>query len=336
MKLRAGFAVCVLALAGACTPDAEAPELATSFDLQGHRGARGLWPENTLAGFRQTLAIGVTTLELDCGVTKDGVVVVSHDRALNPDHTRDASGAFLAQAGPLLRELSYAELQQYDVGRLRPGSDYAARYPQQQAVDGERIPRLADVFALVRASGNEAVRFNIETKIDPTVPGDTVDPEAFATALIAAIREAGMESRSSIQSFDWRTLVLVRRLAPEIAIVALTDQQAGEDTVEAGLPGATAWLGGYDVDDYAGSVPRLVQALGAGTWSPHAQDLTPALVAEAHELGLAVVPWTVNEPQEMERVIALGIDGLITDYPDRLRAVLESKGIALPPPTPLQ
>ncbi len=100
----------------------------------------------------------------------------------------------------------------------------------------------------MRASGNEAVRFNIETKIDPTVPGDTVDPEAFATALIAAIREAGMESRSSIQSFDWRTLVLVRRLAPEIAIVALTDQQSGEDTVEAGLPGATAWLGGYDVD----------------------------------------------------------------------------------------
>lgn len=327
MKSTSAIAACALALACACTPVA-------GFDLQGHRGARALRPENTLAGFAHALEIGVTTLELDCAVTKDGVVVVSHDRALNPDHTRDESGEFLTEPGPLIRELSYAELRQYDVGRLRPGSDYALSFPEQQPVDGERIPRLADVFELVRKSGNRDVRFNIETKIDPTQPDATVPPTAFARALVEAIRAAGMESRTTIQSFDWRTLVQSRRFAPEIAIVALTDQQPGEDTMEVGKPGASIWLGGFDVDDHGGSVPKTVKALGATVWSPHALDLNPNVVAEAQALGVAVIPWTVNEPEDMARALALGIDGLITDHPDRLRVVLQKKGIAVPSPTP--
>ena len=336
MRMRQyGIAACALALATACAAEIPAtPEVASrpEFDLQGHRGARGLRPENTLAGFAYALKLGVTTLELDCGVTKDGVVVVSHDRVLNPEHTRDASGAFLTKAGPVVREVTYDELRQYDVGRIKPGSKYASSFPEQQPVDGERIPRLADVFELVRKSGDRKVRFNIETKIDPTQPGQTAEPVEFVTALIREIREAGMQSRTTIQSFDWRTLVVARKLAPEIAVVALTDQQPDEDTMEIGKPGASIWLGGFDVDDHGGSVPRTVKALGATVWSPHALDLTPALVTEAQRLGLKVIPWTVNEPKDMERALSLGIDGLITDYPDRLRTVLKAKGIAVPPP----
>lgn len=328
MKSQSAFAACMLLIASACS--------AGSFDLQGHRGARGLRPENTLAGFAHALAIGVTTLELDCGVTKDTVVVVSHDRVLNPEHTRDASGQFLGKPGPMIHELTYAELQQYDVGGIRPGSDYAASFPEQQPVNGQRIPRLRDVFALVQKSGNRDVRFNIETKIDPTQPETSVTPEIFVVALVEVIRAAGMESRTTIQSFDWRTLLLARRLAPEIAIVALTDQQPDEDTMEVGKPGASVWLGGIDVDDYEGSVPKTVKALGARVWSPHAKDLNPAVVADAHALGLSVIPWTVNDPENMERAIGLGVDGLITDYPDRLRSVLESKRIDVPSQTPMQ
>jgi glycerophosphoryl diester phosphodiesterase len=273
----------------------------------------------------------VTTLELDCGITRDGVVVVCHDRALNPEHTRDASGRFLEGAAPLIRDLSYEELLQYDVGRIRPGSDYAAQFPLQQPVDGERIPRLADLYQLVQACGADQVRFNVETKIDPLAPDSTVGPEVFVTALLRVIRAAGMGGRTLVQSFDWRTLLLLRELAPGIALSALTDQQPGEDTIEAGRPGASPWLGGLDVDDYDGSVPRTVQALGAQVWSPHVLDVDARLVAEAHALGLAVVPWTVNDARDMERAIALGIDGLITDHPDRLRGVLQSMGFALPP-----
>src|SRR5688572_21793025 len=176
------------------------PAGTATFDVQGHRGARGLAPENTLAGFARALAVGVTTLELDCGVTKDGVVVVSHDRLLSPDHTRDATGKFLQVPGPAIVDLSYGELRQYDVGRIRPGSEYAVAFPEQQPADGERIPRLADVFALVERSGNRTVRFNIETKIDPARPEQSVSPLAFARALAAAIRGAGMASRTTVQS----------------------------------------------------------------------------------------------------------------------------------------
>jgi glycerophosphoryl diester phosphodiesterase len=340
MRMRQyGVAACTLALAsGLVSASVTAPQVVdkADFDLQGHRGARGLAPENTLAGFTRALAIGVTTLELDCGVTKDGVVVVSHDRVLNPEHTRDANGEFLAAPGPAIVETTFEALRAYDVGRIRPGGPYAAQFPGQRPVDGERIPRLADVFTLVERSGNREVRFNIETKIDPSLPGETVKPEIFVAALIAVVRDAGMSGRVTIQSFDWRTLLAARTLAPDIGTVALTDQQPDEDTMEIGKPGASPWLGGIDVDDHGGSVPRAVVAVGAKTWSPHAGDLTPGNVAEAHALGLRVVPWTVNEPADMERAIAVGVDGLITDYPDRLRKVLESKSIPVPQPTLLR
>jgi len=322
-----------LVLAALCAAAPVAPAAAggkdvKTFDLQGHRGARGLRPENTLAGFEFALELGVSTLELDCAVTADGVVVVSHDPVLNPDHTRDEQGRFLDSAGPPIATLTWAQLQRYDVGRLRPGTSYAARLPDQQAVDGERIPRLADVFALARSRGDNDVRFNVETKLSPDQPALTLPPEPFAQAVVAAVRSAGLESRTTIQSFDWRTLSIVRRIAPEIATVALTDQRPGDDTIQAGRPGPSPWLGGLDIDDFGGSVPKLVHASGARVWSPNYLDLDARLVGEARALGLAVVPWTVNEPSEMRHVLKLGVDGMISDRPDLLRSELEAKGIA--------
>ncbi|HYD57244.1 MAG TPA: glycerophosphodiester phosphodiesterase family protein, partial [Burkholderiales bacterium] len=132
---------------------------AQTIDLQGHRGARGLLPENTLAGFQRALELGVTTLELDIAITKDGVLVIHHDPTLNPDITRDASGRFLEARGPAIHSLTWEELQKYDVGRLKPGTPYARNYPDQQPVDGARIPRLADLFEKVQ--GNRKIRFAI-------------------------------------------------------------------------------------------------------------------------------------------------------------------------------
>src|SRR5262245_11484390 len=159
---------------------------ATAFDLQGHRGARGLMPENTLPGFAAALAIGVTTLELDLAMTSDGVVVVSHDPKLNPDITRGPDGAFLAKPGPAIRTMTFDELQRYDVGRLKPGTRYADSYPEQKPVDGARIPALAEVFALVRQAGANHVRFNIETKLTPVSGKHTPEPDVFARAVVAA------------------------------------------------------------------------------------------------------------------------------------------------------
>jgi glycerophosphoryl diester phosphodiesterase len=324
--------LCGALLCASVSPTGARDGRTRAFDLQAHRGGRGLWPENTLAAFSEALTLGVTTLELDCAVTKDGVVVVSHDPVLNPDHTRDESGRFLAKPGPALHDLTYAELRRYDVGRLRPGTEYAARYPDQQAVDAQRIPRLADVFALAKMRGSEEVRFNVETKVFPDDPERTLAPEPFAEAVVKVVRAAGMEARTTIQSFDWRTLKVVQKIAPNIATVALTTQRPGEDHVQIGVPGPSPWLGGLDVDDFGGSVPRLVEASGASVWSPNYLDVEAKQVEEAHALGLAVVPWTVNETADIERVLAMGVDGIISDRPDRLRAVLEAKGMPVPKP----
>jgi glycerophosphoryl diester phosphodiesterase len=298
------------------------------FDLQGHRGARGLWPENTLGGFERALALGVSTLELDCAMTRDGVVVISHDPELNPDHTRDENGQFLPRPGPVIREVDYAQLARYDVGRIRPGSGYERAHPQQQPLDGERIPRLADLYALLDRRGDRAVRLNVEVKIFPLQPELTPTPDAFARALLAVVAASGMAARTTIQCFDWRVLNCVHRLAPGMATGALTDQQGEDDTVHFDRPAPSPWLGGLDARQFGGSVPRLAKASGAGTWSPDYLDLSAGQVAEAHALGLLVVPWTVNEPADMERILAMDVDGMITDRPDLLRAVLRGQRLA--------
>lgn len=292
------------------------------FDLQGHRGARGLWPENTLGGFERALALGVSTFELDCAMTRDGVIVISHDPQLNPEHTRDVHGQFLSRPGPLICAVDYAELARYDVGRIRPGSDYQRAHPQQQALDGERIPRLADLFALIDRLGNHSVRFNIEVKVFPLQPELSAPPERFVRTLIGVIDTAGAGARCTVQCFDWRVLNLMHRLRPGAATGALTDQQGADDTLFLDAAAPSPWLGGLDARAFGGSVPRLAQASGAKTWSPDYLDLRAEQVVEAHELGLLVVPWTVNEVADMQRLLAKGVDGIITDRPDLLHALL--------------
>jgi len=304
------------------------------FDLQGHRGARGLAPENTLVAFARALSLGVTTLELDTVVTRDGVVVVSHDAVLNPDLTRGPDGKWLEGPGPIILTLTRAELLRYDVGRARPGGLTALRFPEQVGVDGTRLPTLAEVYALAKKAGNASVRFNVETKLDPTKPGETPAPEPFADAVLAVVRAAGALTRTSIQSFDWRTLLRVQKIAPEVETCYLT-VETGEDQIQRGRPGASPWLAGLDVDDHGGSLPRLVKAAGGRCWSPSARDLTKEALAEAHRLGLRVVPWTVNEPAEMAALIDLGVDGLISDRPDVARRVMAEKGLPLPRATPV-
>ncbi|GGK26823.1 glycerophosphodiester phosphodiesterase [Salinarimonas ramus] len=306
---------------------ATAPALA--FDLQGHRGARGLAPENTLAAIDQALAIGVDTLELDLVVTADDVLVVHHDLTLNGDIARGPDGAWVTGEVPL-RSLTLDVVKTFDVGRLRAGSEYALRFADQITRDGARIPTLDEVFARVAALGADHVRFNLETKISPSHPAHTPAPDAFAALLAEAIRAHGLVERVSVQSFDWRTLDAMAEIAPEIVRVCLT-AQGRFDTVRAGEAGASPWLGGRDVDDADGSAPALAAQAGCAVWSPHHGDVDADRLAEAKGLGLAVVPWTVNEIADMRRLVDLGVDGLITDYPNRLRALLVERGIETAP-----
>jgi glycerophosphoryl diester phosphodiesterase len=258
-------------------------------DIQGHRGARGHLPENTLPAFSLGIEMGVDTLELDVAVTRDGVVVVHHDRRLNPDVARGPDGQWVKWPTATLHSLSFEESQRYDVGRIRPGSEYAQRFPHQQPADGTRVPRLADLFNL---AGKSRVRFNIELKLDPRHPEETLPPEPFVRAVIAEVRKAGMEPRSTLQSFDWRAVKIVEREAPAIATAYLTDA--------------------------AHSTLKSVREAEAKTWSPDYRALTKDVLDEAHRAGMRVVVWTVNEPRDIAQLIGWGIDGIISDYPDRV------------------
>ena len=290
---------------------------AQAIEIQGHRGARGLLPENTIPAFERAIELGADVLELDLGMTRDGVPVVHHDRALDPERTRNAAGAWLAPPGPFLNTLDLAALSEFDVGRAAPGSRIAKRFPEQVPRDGTRIPALAEVLALGRRPGAGGIRFNIETKLTPLAPEETAEPEEFATAVVAVLRAEAMIDRADLQSFDWRVLRAARKLAPDLSTVCLTAEQRWIDNILRGRPGPSPWTAGLDIEAFGGSVPRLVEAAGCAVWSPYYRDLTEETLTEAHALGLRVVVWTVNEADDMLALARLGVDGIITDYPNR-------------------
>jgi glycerophosphoryl diester phosphodiesterase len=290
---------------------------AAAFDLQGHRGARGLLPENTLPAFQKALDLGVDTIECDMAITKDGVVVIHHDLWLNPDTTRGPDGKWLEARGPAISELTFEELQKYDVGRLKPGTEYAKTFAEQKPVDGTRIPKLADLFDLVKKSGNTKVNFDCETKVSPLERAATLPPDAFARRAIAELRKHGMAERTMVQSFDWSTLQVIQKEAPEIRTMYLTSPR----TIAPGTP----WLAGFEPEKHGNSVPRAVKAAGGRIWAPNQTYLTPAMLAEARALGITVIPWTVNDPAMMVKLLDMGVDGIISDRPDLVQQELRKR-----------
>jgi glycerophosphoryl diester phosphodiesterase len=198
--------------------------------------------------------------------------------------------------------------------------------PLRTAAELAPIPSLHDLIDLLHEQHADEVGLNVETKFDVLHPDEDAPRERFVETVLSVLRESGMLDRASIQSFDWVVLRLVRADEPRIALNAL----ARADSLEVDQPGASPWLAGLDIDDFQGSVPAAVSALGFGTISPSHTILTPAMVAEAHQAGLRVLPWTVDAAPSMRRLIEFGVDGMITDRPDVLRSVLAEMDMPLP------
>jgi len=289
-------------------------------ESHGHRGARGLAPENTLAGIEAALGIGVDALELDVAVSRDGVVVLHHDQLLNPDTTRDAAGRWIdCAAPPAVHALSYAELRVLDVGAIRPGSEYARRFPHQRPLDGARIPTLAEAATLAREAGGARVRLNVEIKSDPQAPERAPAPGAFADLVLGVLRETAMARGATVQSFDWRVIGHLRHTAPEVLACCLSSRRPHWDTVGGRDGAASPWTAGHRLEDHGGSVPDLGHAAGGQAWAPDFRDLDAAALARARALDLPVTAWTVNAPADIARMLRIGVDGIISDYPDRVR-----------------
>ena len=315
-----------------------------SFDLQAHRGGMGLSVESSLLSFGKALTLGVSTLELDVQITADGHAVVTHDRRTNPAVCADTAPATpgdpaFPYVGRYVNTLTLAQVRTLDCGSTRKPD-----YPQQELSPGARMLELHEVFDLVRERRAEQVHFNIETKVEAGAPSETAPREQFVQVVAAEVRRSGMADRVSIQSFDWAALMRMRQVAPELPIVALTNG----DFLQVGKPGASPWLGGIDIDDFGGSFVVAAHSFGADAVSPvhgtpqnggvgqpgYTPFTTKEMVKEAHKLGMLVIPWTVDDVPTMESLIDAGVDGLITNYPDRLRAVLAKRKFDLPRPYP--
>lgn len=314
--------------AGTATPAIRTNERNGSFDLQAHRGGRGEWTEESLAAFANSLRLGVTTLELDTHLTEDGKIIVWHDDTIQANKCIDTAPATpgdpaFPYVGRRVAELSLAQIKTLNCGFMQlPG------YPEQDVIEGNRIAELKDVYQLAEQYNARKVRFNVETKVeDGKAGGDGM--VALTKAVVAEVQASGAADRTTIQSFDWSSLNLTKELAPELALVALS---SGDAWMQVGQPGAAPELGGIDIDDYDGSLAKAAAARGYNVISPAFSSVTPKMIAEAHQLGLAVIPWTVNKPVDMERLMDQGVDGIITDYPTRLRALMEERGLKLPKP----
>lgn len=292
-----------------------------AMELQGHRGARGVLPENTLPGFQHAVAEGMDCLELDTAMTRDRQIVITHDIGLNPDITRKA-GDWVVERTPI-KDLSVAELKEFDVGRIKPGTAYARRFPGQRAIDGLSMPLLTDLFALPEIKSNKSICLDIEIKTTPADETATFPPEAVAEAVVAAIDKYGFRHRSRVRSFDWRGLVHIRNVAPDISTAFLTVTRPWLNNLDKNQPGKSIWLAGLDIDDFGGSPPRAIKHLGGTVWAPFFGDLTKTELASAHQLGLKVIVWTVNKEADMRRMIEMGVDGMTTDYPKIARRIVD-------------
>jgi len=294
--------------------------------LIGHRGAAGLCPENTLSGFERALDLGVDGIELDVMTTADGVLCVHHDYRLKPETARTSEKQWLnRQADIPINTLTYRELQTYDVGRLKPNTEYARKYPDQRAIEGERIPAFREVIALLKGRGDDHTKMWIEIKISPEQPEMTPPSEIVVKQVLKMLHAEGVEDRATVMSFNWAVLALVKKMAPQIPTAYLSVIADWLDNIKPGQPGPSPWTADINLDDYQGSIPHGIHAAGGKIWCAWFKRLTEKEVQTAHSLGLKVFAWFVDSERDMKKFLKMGVDGIITNRPDRARRLLRQR-----------
>lgn len=296
-------------IAGSSKPEQSKPQ---GFDLQSHRGGRGEYTEESRKAFEESVKMGVSTLELDIVMAEDGTPVVWHDPAIQIDKCTDTKPATendpeFPYVGKLVHELNWKQLQTLNCNKVLKD------FPDAKAEEENKLLQLQDVFEI--AAADPQMRFNIETKIEAEEPDKSAEPQEFVDAILPVVRANKATSRTTIQSFDWRSLPLVRKAQPDISLALLYDATTWKS--------GSQWIGDVDYDKVGGNVNKAATQLGAEILSPHYKLVTPESVASAHKAGLQVLPWTVNKKPDMQAMIDAKVDGLITDYPTRGMEVLK-------------
>lgn len=300
-----------------------------------HRGGAALWPENSLAAFRNAVALGADGAELDVQLSRDGEVIVFHDYRLKPEICRDARGNWLTRPTPRIKDLTIAQLRTYDIGRADPATDYARNHPDLLPMEGERIPLLSEVIAIAKMAKKPFTLF-VELKTSFAERAASASPEELAEAAVAVLKGHNYLRHTIFVGFDWPGLLHVKKIVPDAECWFTTLDQRwfgeGEPPPDSDPPaepalaalrhwaksGTSPWASGFDAVNHGGSILRAIKAAGGDGWFPTFTDATDAAVAEARSFGLKVGAWTVDEPKDMRALIARGLDAICTDRPDIL------------------
>lgn len=295
-----------------------------------HRGGAGLRPENTIAAFIHALEIGADGFELDVHLSADGIVMVHHDAQIRADMSRDESGRWLELAGPEIRKATARELKSYDIGRISPSSPYAGLFPHQIAVDGERMPTLAEVLQLLKRRSEDAIAF---IEIKAKFSNEPFREVQLVQEVLKTVAASGLGERVRIMSFDWRALDMVSEGEKSILLGHATVPGlwlAGEAPPEHELlPQKTRehiatlvragpeFMRNYSAQCWSTEFVDYIASRRNAYWTPNHHDVTPCLMAHATRCGVDVFPWTVDEPTAICRMHAMNVAGIITDYPNR-------------------
>ncbi len=272
-------------------------DFAHAIDVQGHRGARAVLPENSLAALKHALELGVDTLEFDMGVSKDGVVVVVHDQKINPVICQYKDGSNVEE-DLWVHQLTLEQIKEFDCG-----SKKNPRFDQQRPVPGSEIPTLIEVFEMVTQSGlpnAKTISFNIETKSNPDLPHAQPAAKDFVEAVLKVVRKFDLESRVTLQSFDPATLIAAKEISPDLQLALLLRYKP------------ESWV-------------AAAESVNADIISPYYKLIDKKDVESIQEAGLAVIPWTANSKRQWARLLKLGVDGIISDDPEGLLTFLERR-----------
>ena len=294
--------------------------------IYGHRGARGDLPENTLESFKYLFKNNINAYETDILISKDLIPVITHDFRLDPSFTKDNEGNWITDENIIIFDLSYDELLKFDVGSLNKLSRYGRRFVNQKTLENQKIPKLSELLELSSKNKSENLLINLEIKSTPDEENLTPTPEEMVKLVMREVNKSNLQNKIIISSFDWRTLTEIKNLYPEISRAYLSFQQQAGIKIKNTIYNRSPWMSYLPFFEKY-ELPKIIKSQGGKALHPYHKDITKKLVDISHQEDLPVNVWTVNEEYDMLKMIEHGVDGIMTDYPLRLKELCDKENI---------
>lgn len=294
--------------------------------IYGHRGARGDLPENTLDSFKYLFENNINAYETDILISKDLIPVITHDFRLDPSFTKDEEGDWITDENIKIFDLTYNEISKFDVGSLNKLTRYGRRFLNQRSLENQKIPKLDELLELSSKNLSQDTIINLEIKSSPDEKNLTPNPKEMVQIVLNDIKKSNLQDKIIISSFDWRILREVKNQSPEISRAYLTFQQEKGMKIKKTIYSKSPWIDHIPLT-IVYDLPKIIKELGGSAWHPYYKDINKKAVKDAHDYNLPVNVWTVNDEYNMLKMIEYEVDGIMTDYPLKLKELCDKKNI---------